>query len=336
MYHIEPIPSDESPPIRRARIRTSAPLHTAIVPTTPASPLPPPVLDLAALRVRIADLIDAHALGAGADCAFPNPLPDSPCSAPPNSLLTPAADHTAPDLAARAIEWAAPVPLRTRTIHEFLACGPSLSTAPNPAPNTAPWLPPLCILVGLAIHAWTRLRAATGIPPLIAWIGTRVHPYAPVLARATREGHSPLRSSICIEPGDAAERAWTIDAALRCQVPVCVIADGSELDMAQARRIHVAARAGRGVAFLARPPWEHAARTCAATRWRIAPASVAHTDHSAAIAWTATLLRCKDRPALATEGRAWTVEWTDDQGLVAVPALVERGTRLASPRGHAS
>jgi hypothetical protein len=297
------------------------------------------VLDLAALRARIADLVDAHALGAGADGAFANAPHGSPCSAAPNSTHTPAAayslDHTtldhaaaASDLAVRAIEWAAPVPLRTRTIHEFLASDPERATAR--------WLPPLCILVGLALQTWTRLRAATGIPPLLVWIGARVHPYAPVLARATREGHSPLRSSICIEPTDAAERAWAIDAALRCPAPVCVIADGSELDMAQARRIHVAARAGRGVAFLARPPWEHAARTCAATRWRIAPAPPAHTDHPAAIAWTATLLRCKDRPALATEGRVWTVEWTDDQGLVAVPAMVERGARLAQARGHAS
>jgi hypothetical protein len=142
---------------------------------------------------------------------------------------------------------------------------------------------------------------------------------------------SLLFRSLFIHPPDDASRLWAIDLALRSSAASVVIADGSKLKMAESRRLQLAAERGRALALLARPSWEGAELSAAATRWRVHRTP----SPSSAPRWIVELLRCKQSQgrsgiqalsgARAREGAgAWEVEYASPGCLRLVADVVDR------------
>jgi protein ImuA len=203
--------------------------------------------------------------------------------------------------------------LRVRALHEWFAGG-SESHDPD-------WSPPLLPLIDLV-----RRGFVAGLVSRIVWIGGRVFPYPLTLAR--HEGMLP--ASVFVDPPSAAARLWAIDLALRCGAPTAVVADGQGFTLPHTRRLQLAASAGRGIALLARPSSESHTLSAATTRWRVESCP----SHNSRVGWTLTLLRNKDHPSFTDDARASNMEWKDGEGLVAVPAVVERGAGAASAGSH--
>lgn len=187
------------------------------------------------------------------------------------------------------------------------------------------WTPPLTLLVHLAACSRaapnTTPRAAN--PPVL-WIGKRVWPYGHALKRHP----SLFEASICIDTQDKAQQFWAIDIALRgAGDGAVIIADASGLPLAMSRRLQLAAEAGGSLALLARPPWEEAELSVAATRWRVRSAA----ECADAPQWSMALMRCKGSQAHDTHPRI--LEQTHDGRLIALsPSLAHRPrtTALAS------
>jgi hypothetical protein len=155
------------------------------------------------------------------------------------------------------------------------------------------WLPPHSLFIHFAYLAIAPEASDVG---LIIWIGRRIWPHAASLWRAAWPGCDDfsiaaqlLNRSVFINPPDDASRVWAIDLALRSAAVKVVLADGSRLKMAESRRLQLAAERGKALALLARPGWEVAELSAAATRWRVrrTPSS------SSAPRWIVELLRCK-------------------------------------------
>lgn len=210
--------------------------------------------------------------------------------------------------------------LRCGAIHEWHAARNDART------RGSAWSAPLTLLAHLAISA-ARGTAPEEHAGWIAWIGRRVWPCAPALARMG--GASILRRSLLVDPDSHATRLWAIDAAARCPAMV-VVADGSAFDLAETRRLQLSAEAGGALALLARPRWERAMRSAASTRWEVDPAPPDVT--TGAQRWEIHLTACKGaRPDGPNTGR-WLVEKDSDGALRVVPVLVVRSgeTALAS------
>lgn len=206
--------------------------------------------------------------------------------------------------------------LRTGAIHEWHATGDTLRA------RDRAWSPPLTLLAHLAVSA-ARATAPDEQPGWIAWIGRRVWPYAPALARLG--GASLVRRSLLVDPevprvlGAPAMRLWAIDAALRCPALV-VVADGSGLALAETRRLQLSAESSGSLGLLARPRWDRAARSAAATRWEVNAAVSAE----GAQRWEIVLAACKGaRPAGPNAGR-WLLERRCDGVVGVVPVLAVR------------
>ncbi|MCP3915750.1 MAG: hypothetical protein GY711_09360 [bacterium] len=164
----------------------------------------------------------------------------------------------------------------------------------------ADWSPPLAVLTHLARRS---LASSAGHA---VWVGRAVWPYPPTLGPGfevretrdgleltrTRAGHEPrpalLERSIFLDVSRASERLWAIDSALRCHSVRAVIGDGSGLDLAATRRLQLAAEAGGGIAWIARPPAEARALSAAATR-----CIVTRLPSGSLPGWTLRIQRCK-------------------------------------------
>jgi hypothetical protein len=201
------------------------------------------------------------------------------------------------------------------------------------------WTPPLLILVHLARQALlgktekpeSRKAETTAPGRWVLWVGRAVWPHPRVLVRASRDEifhASPvgddrrlLERSLFIDPPDIRDRVWTLDLALRCPTAAVVIGDGSALDIAQTRRLQLAAEAGGALALLARPPHEQRKPSAAATRWQVACAPTAGDGPR----WDVRLLRCKG-PSRISDSQpslpGGLLEWEHAKGHVHPPAAV--------------
>ena len=190
------------------------------------------------------------------------------------------------------------------------------------ADAAGPWTPPLCLLAHLALQASLRAKAA-GRPGQVVWIGRRVWPYLWVLGTNGPGMAEDFRGrcGFFVDPANAAGRLWALDLALRSGAVAAVVADGSGLNMAAARRLQLAAEAGGALGLLARPPNERGQLSAAATRWlvRTRPSETANPR------WAVQLLRCKgawNKRLASTDDLV--VEWNGATSTVAIPADVGR------------
>jgi len=141
---------------------------------------------------------------------------------------------------------------------------------------------PVCLLTHLA----GRALAEDG--GYVVWVGRRCWPYGRLLARGG--DRRLLERSVFVDAPNDAAKLWAVDVALRCEAVSAVVADGAGFDMAATRRLQLAAKAGRAVGLLARPPDERGERSAAATRWSVKP--VVNRDGTRP-RWRVTPLRCK-------------------------------------------
>jgi len=197
------------------------------------------------------------------------------------------------------------VPLRLGATHEWF----------TPSTDRRDWSPPLILLADLAGQS-----LCLGALARVVWIGRHVFPYPPFLDAGM------LAASVFIDTPGLDARVWAIDMALR-SAPAVIIADGHGLTLAHTRRLQLAASAGSSLGLLARPAHEEHQLSAAVTRWRVVPAPSPHSR----VRWSLTLTRNKDHPTLTDGDRAWCVEWSNAEGLVAGDAAVDgRASRAAS------
>jgi hypothetical protein len=206
-------------------------------------------------------------------------------------------------------------------VHEWIGVGepPDDTRLPRPPVRTAHWSPALTLLMEL-----TRSAAASPQDGRdhVVWIGPAVWPYPIALARAGAPG-APLALDRClfVRATRPADRLWAADLALRSRAVAAVVADGSSFDLAATRRLQLAAEAGAGLCLLARPAWERAELSAAATRWLISRVPSSSMNRR----WTVGLLRCKGLQPAAHAQRAWTLERDHATGaLRLVPDLRDR------------
>jgi len=176
----------------------------------------------------------------------------------------------------------------------------------------------------------------------ILWIGRQVWPYAVSLPVTTaREGaaaraHLLLSRSLFIDPPDDETRLWAIDLALRSPAGGVVIADESKFDMAQSRRLQLAAKSGDALVLLARPPQEAGQPSAAASRWLVSTVSSPSHSHR----FLVQLVRCKGAQrglSMATDASSsaatrsvapsslplsFLLEWNHEKGCVRLPSDV--------------
>lgn len=231
--------------------------------------------------------------------------------------------------------------LATGKVHEWL--GISYEAEEDKA-HRRTWLPPLSILAHLARqagmsqrekHGGTGVRGRAGAG-LLVWVGEAVWPFPATLAD---DAAAPFLSrSIFVRAACPGARLWATDLALRSAGAAAVIADGSRFDLSATRRLQLAAEAGGGLCFLARPPWERAELSAAATRWRVRfapPVPAAYPFiHTPTRRWTVELLRCKGVQPTAASSRCWILEHdrATRHGLVVAELLDRPGETTAAPR----
>jgi protein ImuA len=119
------------------------------------------------------------------------------------------------------------------------------------------------------------------------------------------------------------ERAWSIDQALRCPGVGAVVGDVEGMDMADSRRLQLAAEAGQTLGVLTRPAPEIRELSASGTRWVVSPQAGA-TDR---VRWRVELRRCKAAAlwAAASGGsvREWVLEWDERRRGVQVVGVDE-------------
>lgn len=203
------------------------------------------------------------------------------------------------------------------------------------------WGPGLPLIERGAVHEWfgevcpaallsgLAARACTASGGQVVWIGRAYWAYPGWISPDL------LRHSLFIDPAGDAERAWTIDQALRCPGVACVIADGGRIDMAMSRRFQLAAAAGGALGLLVRPPDELGVLSAARTRWRVDPAP----NHEARLfcepRWTVELLRCKGLQP-TKDARRWVVQLHhDSRDVTLVPPSADRSVETARAWRHA-
>jgi hypothetical protein len=215
----------------------------------------------------------------------------------------------------------------TGAVHEWVGLVEPPETVPSTAlANKVPladWLPPLGILTHLARRAleqgWPGGRVC------VLWIGPRIWPYPPTLARPgeartgdlhDQESPSLLDNSVFVTARSVAERAWAIDVALRSPAVCAVVADATGMRMAESRRFQLAAAAGGGdggggaLGLLTRPHAELGELSASQTRWLVGPAPSPGDEPR----WIVELLRCKGVRPIPEDARRWTVRIDDDTG----------------------
>lgn len=186
------------------------------------------------------------------------------------------------------------------------------------------WLPPIGVLTHLAARSLASTGAGEG--GQVVWIGRRCWPYP----RSVRGwwGARLLARSIFVEAADADERVWAMDLALRCRAVAAVVGDGSGLNMAESRRLQLAAGAGGVLGLLARPVCELGEISAARTRWRVAP-----TPSPVPVPrWTVELLHSKGARLPSEEARCWVVQRDDATG--SLDLVPDARDRSCAPAGR--
>lgn len=189
------------------------------------------------------------------------------------------------------------------------------------------WIPPLCVLAHLA---WQALEVRS-FSLRAVWVGKRCFPYPRVLVRGSGKDSRLLERSIFVASRDTSSRLWAIDLALRSPVVGIVIADGSKFNMAAARRIQLAAKAGRTCAMLVRPPWERDELSAAQSRWFVQWESSPGHDSTFSVnpRWKVELLRCKGVRPEKAHG-TWVLEW--DRGKSVVRVFAPMADQACDPK----
>lgn len=118
--------------------------------------------------------------------------------------------------------------------------------------------------IGLLLPALARLSRAGH---WLGWVDPPFVPYAPTLARAG----IVLDRVLFIRTGDARERLWAMEQALRSGVCGAVLGWPSRPDMRALRRLQLAAEAGDALGLLFRPVQEADQASAAALRLRLEP-----------------------------------------------------------------
>lgn len=319
------------------------------VPAVPRRPVDAAALALLLDRVRA---VETRAWSAGRDARV--------------STASTCGESAAPRPAAPAVDLGWPgandVLLCGQT-HEWLCAPPHGEPAPGsawaPQSGHAGWAPPLAALVHAAWAVVDSLPAGSG--RLVVWVGRRAWPTVHALVRPDRhgpgDGRRLLLRSVFVDAADVGAVVWTADMALRCPGVAALVADVSGIDMAQSRRLQLAAAAGadgvaldqegepdaRGpVGLLARPGRERGEISAAATRWFVSPlASSSHAPR-----WCVRLLRRKgcgvavasspvSSPSAAAGGAAaWTLELRRASLCVCAPSALVDGSVEATPGTH--
>ncbi|HYE61401.1 MAG TPA: hypothetical protein VD997_05345 [Phycisphaerales bacterium] len=163
-------------------------------------------------------------------------------------------------------------------------------------PNPEVWHPPLLILTYLAARP----------PGLTVFIGQRCWPCPWTIAKVGLD----FSRCLFIDPRPE-ERAWAIDQALRCPGIGAVVGDVEGMDMADSRRLQLAAEAGQTLGLLTRPAPEIKLLSASGTRWVVSP----QPGMSDRVRWKVELRRCKAAAlwAAASGGsvREWVLEWDE-------------------------
>jgi hypothetical protein len=134
------------------------------------------------------------------------------------------------------------------------------------------WVMPLSIFIHLTRRV---IQEDATSAKVVVWIGRLAAANWPnplALISKQDSDRSLLERSLFVDPPDDAARVWAIDLALRSPAVAAVVADGCGLDMAQSRRLQLAAESGGSIGLLARPLHELRHLSAATTRWLVRPA----------------------------------------------------------------
>ncbi|MCG8403677.1 MAG: hypothetical protein MI923_00635 [Phycisphaerales bacterium] len=189
----------------------------------------------------------------------------------------------------------------TPGLHEWLGLAMSQNETSQRKSN---WTPTLSILVHLA---WQCLKKSPS--SWVVWIGRVCLPYPATLTRENGQDQHLLDRSLFVSLSDTATRLWAMDMTLRSPVVTAVIADGSKLDMAATRRLHLVAKTHRKTIVLARPFWELSELSAAQTRWRAAW----KPSETESPRWSIKLMRCKG-VLLEQSQTSWILELNRETG----------------------
>ncbi len=146
-------------------------------------------------------------------------------------------------------------------------------------------VPPITMLIHVAAQAASVCDPGATRPWLVC-VGREVWPTPHTVVRES--GDHMLQRMLLIDPPTDADRHWATELALRCD-GLIVVADAGGMDMANSRRLQLAAESGRSLGLLARPRREADALSVATTRWLVQPEP---TDVPRP-RWRVTLARCK-------------------------------------------
>lgn len=108
------------------------------------------------------------------------------------------------------------------------------------------------------------------------------------------------------------EILWVMEEALKCEGLACVIAELSDIDFAQSRRLQLATEKSHVTGFLLRkePKFSLSATACSA-RWQIKPAPTEIINGIPGVGnprWEVNLLKVKNG-----EGGKFLIEWAEDR-----------------------
>lgn len=163
------------------------------------------------------------------------------------------------------------------------------------------WHPPLTVMAEVAWRSWLGARNTRRV----VWIGRRCWPTFQMLAAMGESARNMLTHSLFVDPLTDAERFWAIGQALRCAGVSAVIGDGSGIDSVTSRRLQLAAEDGTVLGLLARPSWEIAEPSYAATRWQVR----ANNNQSQHPNWSIEMIRCRGQHAGQDAPQFWKAEW---------------------------
>src|SRR5262245_28451788 len=177
---------------------------------------------------------------------------------------------------------------------------------------------------GLAAR-WLGLAQRREPGKWVLWCGRTERLYGPGLRLA---GLDPIRL-VTVRVTRDEDALWVLEAALRCRDLAGAVAEIDRLDLAQSRRLQLAAEAG-GIGFLLRTPGvahgDGLGASAAVTRWRVAalPSAGSAPGVLAPPRWRLELMRCRGgRPA------SWIVEGEDGApGGFALAAAIRDGSPL--------
>ena len=243
------------------------------------------------------------------------------------------AEHS-PETGARPVDW-----LTGGAIHEWFYWPDLQAVGQQREGRGGGWYAPLTLLAELVGgHLGQRKGGEARGGAWIVWVGRRCWPglqllYATLSAHGVRSLDATLEHCVFLDPLTEEEKLWGICQALRCPAVAAVVADGSGLNETGSRRMQLAAEAGGALGLLARPPWECAEPSWAATRWKVAPCFSEVRQPR----WRIELVRCKQQPGQREVPRRWVAGWSyevsNGAGTLDLSAEVGHRTDAASEAG---